>query len=102
MGIASCAYSKDTLNRPELKQKPVIWGDFFNTETRMILATLHISEDTDYDMIMIDSLNKKQKTDKKYKKINPTGKIPTLVEGSYTMLGSGDMLILIYLCQTHG
>ena len=47
-------------------------------------------------------MKKEEKKKKDYRKINPTGKIPALIEGSYTMLGSGDMLIIIYLCNTHG
>ena len=81
MGNFNCMDEENSINRPGDKQKIVIWGDYFNLETRMILATLKLTEDVDYGMILIDSLKNEQKKDKSYKKINPTGKIPTVVEG---------------------
>ena len=33
--------------------------------------------------------------------VNPTGRIPTLIEGSYKVLGSGDLNVLLYLVETH-
>ena len=34
-------------------------------------------------------------------KINPTGGIPTAVEGAFTVIGSNDMKVLMYLAETH-
>ena len=90
----------NSVTRPGDSQRPVIWGDYFNPDTRMILAALEVSGDTNYELIIINSLKREEHGDK-YKQINPTGTIPTLIEGSYTMLGSSDLVILIYLCHTH-
>ena len=85
--------------RPE-GGKTEVWGDYFQSDTRMILAVLDYCGDTNYEFHSVNSLESKEE-EEEYLKINPTGKIPTLKEKKYIMLGSGDTTILTYLCKAH-
>ena len=67
----------------------------------MILAAMDIAGDSNKEFHVVDSLKKEELEGEKYMKINPTGRIPTLIEGSFHLLGSGDLGILFYLCATH-
>lgn len=75
-----------------------VWGDYFSSETRVILSILDLTKTT-YKFEHIDQFNKEQ-VNSKYLAINPTGQIPTVTEGKYMVLG-GSGLYITYLVNAH-
>ena len=69
----------------------------------MILVAMEHCGDHNKKFNEINSIDgeKNELKSEEYKSINPTGRIPTLVEGSYKVLGSADLNILFYLMETH-
>ena len=84
------------MDRPN--QGLVIYGDHFNTETRVILTVLDVSG-VKYKFELIDEMSK-QHLNPKYLEVNPTGQIPTITEGKYMVLG-GSGLYIQYLVNAH-
>ena len=69
----------------------------------MILVAMEHCGDTNKTFHPVNSIDEKKNELKSepYISINPTGRIPTLIEGSYKVLGSADLNILFYLIKTH-
>ena len=84
------------VDRPN--QGLVVYGDYFSTESRVILTVLEISG-IKYKFELIDQFNKQQQNPK-YLEVNPTGQIPTITEGKYMVLG-GSGLYIQYLVNAH-
>ena len=75
-----------------------IWGDYFSSETRVILSVLEITKTT-FKFEHVDTFAKDANY-QKYLQINPTGQIPTITEGKYIVLG-GSGLNITYLLNAH-
>ena len=74
-----------------------VWGDYFSSETRTILAIL------DYCGIMyqfneVDTFLGEHKEDE-YMKVNPTSQIPTIEDGNCLLIG-GCSTFINYLAST--
>jgi glutathione S-transferase len=93
-----CSAGKEnTLERPG-SGKLTVWGDFFNSDTRTILAILQIAG-VPHDIQEIDQFKGDHKKES-YLAQNPAGQIPMMTEGSFKILG-GNNIFLIYLCNSH-
>lgn len=78
----------------------MIWGDYYNADTRVLIAVLKIAG-VPCEQIMMNTLANEHKESKiGYDLVNPSGSIPTVVEGSYKILG-GNNAQITYLCSTH-
>ena len=75
-----------------------MYGDYFNSETRAALAVLKIAE-IDFDYVQLNTLANEHRDSKEYLKVNPTGLVPTIVDGNYKIL-SGNNMQLQYICDT--
>ena len=76
-----------------------IYGDYYNAETRAVLCVLKISG-INHDYINLNTLQNEHRDSQKYLQVNPTGLVPTLVDGSYKIL-NGNNIQLQYLCDTY-
>ena len=101
MGNSISACCKSDNNRVQSCGQLIIYGDYFNTDTRIALAALDYCGDTNYRFDIVNSLKKEEVNSTSYKSINPTGGIPTAVEGNFTVIGSTEMKVLMYLAETH-
>ena len=71
----------------EVHEAPRIWGDYFNQDTRALLAICRLSEfQVDYNEI--DTLQKVNLSEN-YSKINPTQSVPMITDGRYKIIGDG-------------
>jgi len=80
-----------------------VWGSYFNSDTRCILAILALTN-TPYDFKSVDIFSSefKNREDKYNMTINPSGQIPTIVEGSYKILAAqGSNCYINYLKNRH-
>ena len=85
----------------QTRQKLTVYGDYFNSETRTILAVLKIAGDVQYDYVNFNSLTDEQREGRHaFEKINPSFQLPVVVEGSYKIL-NGNNAALTYLSCTH-
>ena len=62
-----------------------IYGDFFNPDTRTILAVVDIAG-VSYNFNLVDHLAK-ENTKEPYTSVNPTGQIPMISQGGFKILG---------------
>ena len=93
-----CSGSKEnTLERPG-SGKLTVWGDYFNADTRTILSILFIAG-IPHQFEEVDQFKQEQKKES-YLAQNPSGQIPMITEGSFKILGGGN-IFLIYLCNSH-
>lgn len=78
----------------------MIYGDYYNADTRTLLAVLKMA-DVPHDYVNMNTLTNEHKEAKHaYDKVNPSGQVPTVVEGNYKILG-GNNAQITYLCCTH-
>jgi len=64
-----------------------VYGDYFSSDTRAILIACKYAE-VEYDFKHINTLKLENVTDE-FKRINPTGQIPMLVQGQNRVLAPG-------------
>lgn len=68
-----CDDQPDTRPAQEAKQKLVIYGDYYNADTRTLLAVLKLA-DVPHDYINMNTLSNEHKEAKHgYDKVNPSG-----------------------------
>lgn len=93
-----CSNAKEnTLERPG-SGKLTVWGDYFNADTRTILAILYMAG-VPHAMEEVDQFKGDHKKES-YLAQNPSGQIPMITEGGFKILG-GNNIFLIYLCNSH-
>lgn len=95
-----CSGSKEnTLDRPGLagSGKLTVWGDYFNSETRTVLAILQIAG-VPHSLEEIDQFRGDLKKES-YLAQNPSGQIPMITEGLFKILG-GSNTLMAYLCNS--
>ena len=84
----------------------LIYGDYFNQDTRSILAIIQIAEVYNYEFVEVDTF-KHENLQEPFKLINPSGTIPLITEGSKekptkTIVGDKNVAILFnYLIDNH-
>ena len=89
--------SGTVLERPGAN-KIKIWGDYFSSDTRTLLAILETSG-VQYDFQLISMLNEEHKQ-QSYLTINPSGQIPLVTEGTNKIIGGGNSHIQ-YICGAY-
>ena len=78
----------------------MIWGDYYNPDTRVLLAVLKMAE-VPFEQVMMNTLANEHKDPKiGYNQVNPSGQVPTVVQGMYKILG-GNNAQITYLSSTH-
>lgn len=95
-----CSGSKEnTLDRPggAGSGKLTVWGDYFNSETRTVLAILSIAG-VPHSLEEIDQFRGDLKKES-YLAMNPSGQIPMISEGMFKILG-GSNTLMAYLCNS--
>ena len=73
MGCSGSKKGKETLERPgqlTRTNKLKVWGDFFNADTRMIIAILRVTN-IKFDMQKVDTI-KGENTEQAYRTVNPS------------------------------
>lgn len=66
----------------------IVYGDYINTDTRIILASLTIvNESHNYVNMNTSKGEHRDSTTLNYVKINPSGQIPTLILGKDKIIG---------------
>ena len=100
MGNACCGAPKTTIPEPRIPpikktvgntntnsdEELIVFGDYFQSETRTILAILEFAE-CKYSFKPIDSFQGENEKDD-FLKINPLGQIPTIKDKSTLVLGN--------------
>lgn len=87
-----CVNNKEnTLERPG-GGKLIVWGDYFNSDTRTLLAILEIAG-VAYDFKEVDTFKDDHKKPE-YLLHNPAGQIPMITESSYKILGGSNHIVL--------
>lgn len=71
--------------QPKNENILLVYGDYFQSETRSILAILQYSG-IKYEFNEIDIFQGEHE-DESYIEINPTGTVPTLKEGNILLIG---------------
>ena len=75
-----------------------IWGDYFNQDTRALLAICQISGiSSKFELV---DTSKKQNLEKNYTDLNPNFSIPMITEGHTKIIGDGPSLYY-YLVNKH-
>ena len=80
----------ESVNLDPEKNKIKIWGDYFNQDTRSLLAICHMS-DADIDFVEINTL-KKENFESRYTELNPNASIPMLSHGHTKVIGDGESI----------
>ena len=80
------------------QQGLIVYGDYFNPDSRTIVAILQIAG-IQHEFKVIDHLKNEHKSEA-YQKINPTCTIPMITQAGTKVLASGP-IILQYLCSTN-
>ena len=86
----------DTIERPRTALKSqgnkiAVWGDYFDVETRTLLAILQMT-DTPYIFNELDTL-KEEHMKEPYFSENPTGNIPMMIQGQFKVIGESGISI---------
>ena len=97
----NCLCDNQADTRPQTTQlKLTVYGDYYNADTRTLLAILKLANEP-HDYVNLNTLANEHKEAKSvYYNVNPSGQIPTMLEGSYKILG-GNNAQITYLCSTH-
>ena len=82
-------------NTPKL----TIWGDYYNQDTRALLAICDMAE-IPHEFKLVDSLQNENKSDG-YKKENPTQSIPMLTDNQWRILGAGGETTYTFLIENY-
>jgi glutathione S-transferase len=95
-----CSGSKGQGNESlaRLNTKLTVWGDYFNSDTRALLAILTIAK-VPHAVEKVNMLNEEHRKES-YLTQNPSGQIPMITEGPYKVIGGGNTLIN-YLVNAH-
>jgi len=64
-----------------------IWGDYFNQDTRALLAICEMAG-AEIDFVKIDTLTK-ENMQESYMELNPNSTIPMLTHGNTKVIGDG-------------
>ncbi|TNV76023.1 hypothetical protein FGO68_gene14219 [Halteria grandinella] len=93
MGCSGSKTGPESLDRPRIQMgnKLVLLGDYFNAETRALIAILQLSE-TPFTLMEIDQLKEEHLKDQ-YLQVNPTGQVPTMLHGSFKIIGAANMFV---------
>ena len=75
-----------------------IWGDFFNQETRALLAMCEMAE-VQVAFTLVDTFQK-QNENRDYTEVNPTMSIPMITDGPWKILGEG-ISVYTYLMNSY-
>ena len=75
-----------------------IWGDYINSETRAILAAVHICNES-FQFKYLNTLADEHQTNLGFSVINPIREVPLIVDGKQKIVG-GPVQFMTYLCST--
>ena len=91
MGNA-CCHAQDAGLPDDRHQGPfTVYGDYFNSDTRAILAICKLAN-VKHNFQLVDTLTHANLDDNGYKKLNPTGHIPMLMQKKIQVLAPGFVL----------
>ena len=89
---------QDRGRSPSLASQLTIWGDYFNQDTRALLAICEMAE-VQHTFELVDTFQHVNKTES-YTKVNPTQSIPMISDSKWKILGDGietyDFLVVNY------
>ena len=83
---------------PGKKSAMTIYGDYFNQDTRALLAICQMSG-VDYEFRLIDTFQRENQNEQ-YVALNPSSQIPMITEGTTKIIGGGNSF-LMYLVHKH-
>ena len=93
LGYTLCKQGQDDI-RP-VRNGLTVWGDYINSDTRMILAVLEISNEK-YVFKSLFTLTNQHLNDADFLAVNPTLDIPVMTENNFSII-SGPMQYVNYL-----
>ena len=91
-----CGPSENTTPVP--RDQITIWGDYFNQDTRALIAICEMSG-VSANFQMVDTFTQKN-FDKEYTDLNPNSTVPMITEGPTKIIGDGSSLYF-YLVNKH-
>ena len=85
-----CGQSVDTSHIQSNNSKLAIWGDYFNQDTRALMAICEMAEISPFFGI-VDTF-KKEHLEPHYLAVNPTSSIPMITDGQWKIFGESSMV----------
>ena len=90
--VDACCSSPDRSqpNAPSIKSALTIYGDWFNQDTRALIAICNMAE-VPCEFVHVDTFNQENMRDP-YVQLNPNSTIPMITEGMAKIIGDGASL----------